>query len=153
MSIHRLLALAGLALALLPLGAQGVSLLPQERTGVAPSRGWTPPRQSSAVRVITVADNQIEARAGFELAFPRKAYRLSVPPGGMLTITLDHPRRGQLRGSLQARGVQVQEGRWRWTNRGGRPQAVLFVVTDPMEVSGGSDPYIVGFDRSWTRRP
>lgn len=153
MTVVRSLVVAGLFLAVPPMEAQASVLLPQERTGVAPSRGWTPPRQSTAIRIVAVPDNQIEARAGFELAFPRKGYRLNVPPGGTLTVSLNHPRRGQLRGALHAPGTETRDGRWRWTNGGSRPATVLFVVSDPGEVSSGSDPYTVGFDRSWAPRP
>lgn len=149
MSARFSLVLAGLSLALLPLWGQSAGLPPQERTGVAPSRGWTPPRQSSAIRIVTIPDNQIEARDGFELAFPRKGYRVTVPAAGTLTVTLEHPRRGRLKGVLHAPGAVVKDGRWRWTNGGARAVTVLFVVSDPMEVSAGSEPYAVGFDRSW----
>jgi hypothetical protein len=117
--------------------------------------------QGSAVQILEVPDNQIEAQDSFDLQNPRKAFLFVVPPGGKITVALDHPRKAllQLTKATMAEWTGRRAGPWQkmipldgrleHVNREKAAQEVLFLVTDPSEVSNRAEPYKLKISRSW----
>ena len=117
--------------------------------------------QSGAIQVFQLDDTVSETEAFFDLAAPRKVFRFMVPPGGTLTVTLEHPKKSVLQltkatfpefsGKRQSgweRRFPVN-GKLTHTNSDKEPQDMYFMVADPTEVSSAKEPYKVKVTRSW----
>lgn len=151
---------AAVALVLAPARAQGANLRTYSNTTGATMQasGQT---QSAAIQTFLVPDDQTEAQGCFELATPRKAFHFLVPPGGTITVALEHPRKSllQLTKATMAEWTGKHPSRWQTliplnakiehTNREKNVQEVLYLVTDPQEVSSTGSPYKLKITRSW----
>lgn len=153
------IALASLASVLA--AAQGARTYANMTGGSMQSSAQT---QSAAVQTYMVPDDQAEIESCFEIPAPRKAFHFVVPPGGSITVALEHPRKArlQLTKATLAEWTGKQPSPWQklipidakltHTNREKVAQEVIFLVTDPEEVSSPSAPYKLKISRSWTQK-
>jgi hypothetical protein len=121
--------------------------------------------QSASVQTFLVPDDQTDLQGCFEIAAPRKAFHFVVPPGGTITVALEHPRKAllQLTKATLAEWTGKQPSPWQkliplnakiqHTNREKVPQEVIYLVTDPEEVSSQASPYKLVISRSWVVAP
>lgn len=151
---------AALVLALAPIRAQGSNLRTYANTTGANMQSSSQ-TQSAALQTFLVPDDQAEALGCFELAAPRKAFHFLVPPGGTITVALEHPRKSllQLTKATMAEWTGKRASHWQTqiplnakiehTNREKAVQEVIYLVTDPQEVSSTALPYKLRITRSW----
>lgn len=152
---------AAAGLALVPGVAQGARTYANMTGGSMQSSAQT---QSAAVQTYMVPDDQAEIESCFEIPAPRKAFHFVVPPGGAITVALEHPRKArlQLTKATLAEWTGKQPSPWQkmipidakltHTNREKVAQEVMFLVTDPEEVSSPSAPYKLKISRTWIQK-
>jgi hypothetical protein len=119
------------------------------------------PQQSRAIQILDIDDSVRETQNYFELAAPRKVFHFVIPPGGTITVAIEHPKRSllqlakatlaELQGTRQS-GWEKRfpiNGKLSHTNPDKTPLEMFFMVTDPTEVSSAKEPYKVMITRTW----